>query len=297
MEYKCESCDKVYKSRKAMVLHVKEKHGDIVFECDICQRSFKSKRARDNHVKTSHGEKQYKCSRCDKKFGRKHVLNRHEKTHTKQSSFACAVCNEVFSTTTDLRTHHTQNHLAIAQEPAAKKQKTSDEPRQKKSKPKSNINSIDPPLFDATIVEGREMRKVYRDNWDKIRTVYKTGRPIEDTYNFRLQRGHVNSEVRDLVSEVFEKQKSAFKISLSLGCILVHTVTGELRYFYSCRNNHCVLKSPKLIINQQDLNTYLEALHDLDLHEMAKQRRPNSNWVLDHITTVSYTHLTLPTKA
>ena len=289
MEFKCDSCDAVYLSKKAMIRHQKEKHGEKTFVCSICQKTFTSKRYLSTHM-TTHSDKLFECSYCGKPFSRKFNKDRHEETHKNQPSFDCADCDASFHCLSDLSKHHRDVHRE--KQPSKKrKSPTKEASSNKRTSKKTKTDDVDPAVFHPSIVSGvgftPEMKELYQNNWPRIRTVSKTNRHIEDTYNFRITSGHANADMQECIRDVFAKQEVAFKIGQSFGCVLINTKTGELRYFYSCRNNHCVLKSPVLIANRQDLTTYLETIHDLGLQGMAMKRRENSDWVLEHITNVT----------
>ena len=64
------------------------------FVCGVCQSSFKSKRALVAHIKGKHEMISHYCPQCDKNFDQKgnlnkHVLNYH--LHTKYDCHECGV--------------------------------------------------------------------------------------------------------------------------------------------------------------------------------------------------------------
>ena len=86
--------------------------------------------------------------------------------------------------------------------------------------------------------------------------------------------------------DVFEKQKTAFKVNATFGFVLKNNETGELRYHYSSSNTR-VLTAPFLIQNRLDLISFLNKFLLQDPLEYARLQRPNSKWVVDLVTNLT----------
>ncbi|KAJ8049388.1 hypothetical protein HOLleu_02124 [Holothuria leucospilota] len=86
---------------------------------------------------------------------------------------------------------------------------------------------------------------------------------------------------------IFEDQKSVFKLNVGLGFFLRNIETCELRYYYAS-NNSKLFSEPFLIRNTSTLEHFNEALLAQDLLEHARLQRPNSKWVVESITNVTY---------
>ena len=95
------------------------------------------------------------------------------------------------------------------------------------------------------------------------------------------------------MKEIYHHQSHAFKINLSFSFILPHRETLEYRYFYAS-NNEQLLKSPRLIRNQQDLQNLLNHLAAKDFPSLLKDQRPNTKWVIDRIVNLRL-HLIMTT--
>ena len=91
--------------------------------------------------------------------------------------------------------------------------------------------------------------------------------------------------IAQALEDTFCCQSNAFKINLSFSFILQHRETGEFRYFYAS-NNQQILKSPKLIRNQQDLDNLLDFLASQDFPSHRKDQRPNTKWVIERIVSL-----------
>ena len=89
------------------------------------------------------------------------------------------------------------------------------------------------------------------------------------------------------------KITSQVKINASLGLILKHRISGELRYYHSSINNTQIFSSPIRINSVKDLHSTLDDILDLDLFEKAKQSRPDSSWGVIEVTNIRLRSLSL----
>jgi len=64
--------------------------------------------------------------------------------------------------------------------------------------------------------------------------------------------------------------------------------TGELRYFYSSRNNHNFLEKPMLVENENGIEREYVGTLEYVFLEHAKQQRPNSNFVVRNVTNATF---------
>ena len=79
-----------------------------------------------------------------------------------------------------------------------------------------------------------------------------------------------------------------FKLNVSFGFILRNNETGALQYYYASRNNEQVFEAPFQITTAADLPHVREALLNLDVLEWVRQRRPNSKWVVEQVTNITF---------
>ena len=63
--------------------------------------------------------------------------------------------------------------------------------------------------------------------------------------------------------------------------------TAALQYHHPPANNNLVLE-PFLISNQADLDRLYEQVNNIDFLEWIRQQRPNSKWVVDLVTNVTF---------
>ena len=83
-------------------------------------------------------------------------------------------------------------------------------------------------------------------------------------------------------------QPTVFKVNFSFGFILRNTETGALQYHHPSANNHLVLEQPFLISSPDDSERLYQQIAEIDYLEWVRQQRPNSKWVVDLITNVTW---------
>ena len=77
-------------------------------------------------------------------------------------------------------------------------------------------------------------------------------------------------------------------MNFAFGFILRNTETGALQYHHPSANNNLVLEQPFLVSNTQDLDRLYEEIRNIDFLEWVRQQRPNSKWVVDLVTNVTW---------
>ena len=107
------------------------------------------------------------------------------------------------------------------------------------------------------------------------------------------QHGTIINNIETIIKEIYHHQSHACEINLSFSFILQHRETLEYRYFY-VSNNEQLLKSPRLIHNQQDLQNLLNHLAAKDFLSLLKEQRPNMNCVIERIVNL-HLHLVMTT--
>ena len=145
-----------------------------------------------------------------------------------------------------------------------------------------------PPVEHAANDElSSALQDAVRDNWGSIRT-YVTQGPVQTRYNHRFTTPDMRV-LKEPLGELFDEQTTAFKVNLSFGFILKQKVIGRLRYYHSS-NNCCgrYMEEPSLITNRADFESFQERIQEPDLLNWAVSQRPNSDWICEMVTNVTF---------
>ena len=74
-----------------------------------------------------------------------------------------------------------------------------------------------------------------KQNWSAIKTYFKC-RNVQDIFNFRLV--NQKSDIKRVLTNIWiNKIQNQVKMNCSLGFILQHRITQEIRYYHSSINN------------------------------------------------------------
>ena len=219
------------------------------------------------------------CPTCGRGFTRCDHLRRHS-SRCRPKPFACDVCHSGFWRKRDLD-HHKRTVRCGGPpkpEPAPKRQKVT-HLREDPLTP--------PPVEPANDELSAELRDFVQENWTSVRTHVVHG-PVQTRYNHRLTTTNLRV-LNDPLGKLFNQQTVSFKINCSFGFILKDKVTSRLRYYHSS-NNCCgrFLEEPSLITNRADFDSFLERIREPDILQWAIAQRPNSDWVCELVTNVTF---------
>ena len=243
-------------------------------------------------------------------FSDKSALNRHLKAHDKrvaEHTFTCNTCNETFHNrapyNAHLRTAHStaqpaRKRTAAEKDidaPAAKKSRRSDqasastasEPVPTSAAAASSSWEADPVLIPSNLVLSSEenIAQMYRQHWSQIRTRVSRQNRLQDGIIFACRQ---SVQLREQLSRIFADQTTVFKVNFAFGFILRNTETGALQYHHPSANSNLVFEQPFLVSNREDLERAIEEISHIDFLEWVRQQRPNSKWVVDLVTNVTW---------
>ena len=128
---------------------------------------------------------------------------------------------------------------------------------------------------------------MYRQHWPQIRTRFSRRNRLQYWYNFRLSTIS-SASLREQLNRIFTDETTVFKVNFAFGFILRNTETGALQYHHPSANNNFVLEQPFQISNQDDLDCAIQKITNIDFLEWIQQQRPNSKWVVDLTTNVTW---------
>ena len=222
----------------------------------------------------------HKCTTCGWEFTRRDHLIRHSSRCTPKP-FTCDVCKSSFG-----RKWNLDHHKRTVQ--------CGDPPQPGPSAPKRRrIASLDedpvtpPPVEPSNDNLSSALQYFVQENWGSVRTHVAQG-PVQTRYNHRL----TSLDTRDLhepLRVLFDQQTTAFKINCSYGFLLKNKTINRFRYYHSS-NNCCgrYLEEPSLVTNSQTFNAFLERIKETDVLQSAIAQRPNSDWVVELVTNVTF---------
>lgn len=109
---KCLICNKEFKKKCNLKLHMVTHSGHKPHKCNQCSKSFFVYGQLARHMRLHTGEKQYSCTQCDKSFFKHYNLTRHMMSHTGEKNHECLVCGKLFGWKSDLF-RHMKRHTAM----------------------------------------------------------------------------------------------------------------------------------------------------------------------------------------
>ena len=88
--FKCDICEKCFKSKFKKESHIESIHNNIKFECDLCNELLSNQillsTIKKEFMKTLHGQKTHFCVHCNNSYTENNSLKRHIKTaHGKEN--------------------------------------------------------------------------------------------------------------------------------------------------------------------------------------------------------------------
>uniref|UniRef100_A0A182PN80 Transcription factor grauzone n=1 Tax=Anopheles epiroticus TaxID=199890 RepID=A0A182PN80_9DIPT len=101
-------CNKQLFHRYTLLDHIAVHRGTI--RCEVCDRTYKTKRYLALHMAKSHGtdeERPYKCSKCALSYPKEYLLRSHMLMHVQAE---CNICSKVLSSNYALKVHLNQVH-------------------------------------------------------------------------------------------------------------------------------------------------------------------------------------------
>lgn len=96
-EYECQVCQIRFEKQVSLAAHMnvhRDRPGAKQFKCRTCNEMFKSNGSLWNHRKSKHMEKVYRCGTCCKTFALETSYNDHMKRHEDEGIIQCQVCDK-----------------------------------------------------------------------------------------------------------------------------------------------------------------------------------------------------------
>eukprot|EP01083_Nonionella_stella_P005289 15297_1 len=103
---KCKICQKTFKYRSVLMLHLRAHSNERPFKCSSCPKAFKFKNNLKIHQQRFHSvAKPFQCSLCQKSFKIISDLCAHQRVHSDARPCLCNLCQKSFKTRQDLKKH------------------------------------------------------------------------------------------------------------------------------------------------------------------------------------------------
>ena len=246
-----------------------------VHACRHCGEVFPSYSDLRQHL-DSHASG-HKCATCGRAFTRRANLQRHA-SGCRPKPFTCDVCKSSFGRKWDLDHHKRTVQCGSPPQPGPA-------PKRRKVTHLHEDPLTPPPVEPSNDELSSALQDAVRDNWAAIRTHVVNG-PVQARYNIRL----MTSDIGGLeLGHIFAAQTTAFKINISYGFILRNRTSDRYRYYHSsCNCCGRYLDEPSLITNADTFENFLERIKEPDILKWALSQRPNSEWVVELVTNVTY---------
>ena len=193
----------------------------------------------------------------------------------------CTVCDSSFTRERNLDRHKRTVQCGSPPQPG---------PAPKRRRIVASLNEdpvLAPPVEPSNDNLSSALQDFVQENWASVRTHVVRG-PVQTRYNHRFTTPDMRL-LNEPLGELFDEQTTAFKINCSFGFVLKQKLTGRLRYYHSS-NNCCgrYLEEPSLIGNRADFDQFLEQIKEPDLLNWAVSQRPNSDWICEMVTNVTF---------
>ncbi|KAL5286384.1 hypothetical protein ACFFRR_007800 [Megaselia abdita] len=104
----CTVCQKMFRTKNGLNIHMSALHGDNEYKCNECDRSFKTERILANHKKALHGNSV--CHICGKTLRTRHLPYHIDQVHKKIIRFRCDECDKGYYLNSDLQDHKKLMH-------------------------------------------------------------------------------------------------------------------------------------------------------------------------------------------
>ncbi|KAL5018801.1 hypothetical protein ScPMuIL_004523, partial [Solemya velum] len=189
-------------------------------------------------------------------------------------TYRCSVCGEKFSSRRELYLHAGTSHPQTGR--GVKLQST---PWRKGYDPFDGDEKL------KTAYDANASLILHNHDIDRVHSVYNV--PIDNAFTV--------DQLTSAAHDIYDRQNRAFRLNLEIGMILVHTETGDYRYFKPFSNEK-LFQRPIYVSKRSDLKRLKLRLQEFEVTDFMLRQRPDTKWKPRLITNVRFVlyHLSYP---
>lgn len=189
-----------------------------------------------------------------------------------KAQYRCAFCGLAFTSRAQLNIHRVRYHRLMF-----------------------GGGDLQSPPFDPNanpfeeFPDGEEMEEIYRANEEYILHNHQLEDEAVLIFNYPVAGHATQDDVESQMRQIYEHESTskAYKLELSAGVILRHSIDGTLRYFKP-ESNVYILDHPLLIADKETLDASVNHMRAINIDEMIRNFRPDTKWVVTYITQLEW---------
>ena len=110
MPFPCDECNSIFKEKRNLLQHMKNRHGLKKFECNFCNYRSNDRKTLKRHEDNKHKHELFKCLQCEYRSARKDMLKRHMQAIHVEKNIKCDQCEYVTDSNNKLKRHVYAKH-------------------------------------------------------------------------------------------------------------------------------------------------------------------------------------------
>ena len=272
--YSCDKCDRQFKRKHSLNLHIFEDHSLKItptLSCRKCDYKATSKSSLQHHTTENHSALKFACIQCKFWTTTKYFLERHIRRNHAGIKHVCNQCGNGFSHPGSLKVHVESQHLGI-------KKYSCNNCSQKFTRchslklhivnlHKENVNEF---LNVAKSLEIKEKRKDVEFDLRKENesTAYDEQNDNDITHTENIKNENIEDDARPVITAKINSNMTSSIVSKSVQCLkcdkMFASSDSMMRHFKSAHEgikhqcNHCY----KHFTRVSSLNAHIKSLHE-----------------------------------